>query len=702
MPRLKTFQTNFGAGELAPDIRARQDTEQYQNGALSLRNRRCLIGGGTKRRPGSWRRSALLAAFRLVDLVVNQATKYVLSLSDGSFFAYAAATGAAAGSLGSCPWTGDIWSEMDYAASGDTLFLVHEDMWPQIVTRTGAASWSRAAFAFFVGAGGRIEQPYYKVADPAVTMQPSGLTGSITLTASADVFQSGHVGVRFRYVGREVEITAVASGVSATATVIESLPGTFRLTVGSTSGMAAGEVVEGSSSGAKGIIATVVSTTQIDVVLYQKLIPFTTSDTVVAPKARSACSATITATAAAVTDWDEALFSAVRGYPSCVTLHRNRLLFAGHPAVPNALLASRVDNLYSFDVDDASDGDAIFETIGDAGAAEIEQLHSAEQLLVLTDRGAYYCPESAGNPFRPSSISFVPFGSPWPISPRCKAQAFDDGVLFVSGSNIIKARPTGDLTRSWQADEVSLLASHLVDAPTALTVVSGLGGGPERYAIARNADGTLVALQLVEAQRIRNMTPWDTTGTYDSVVGIGDQLFAAVRRSIAGSTQYLLEEFDQDVTLDAATEYATEAALAGIPTTYGATPVNVVTGRYSLGTYPLTLTDPPAGPYTVGLAFVDRTETLPPSFDGRDGPRAGETMRIVRAWVRVRNSARFAANGYTLSAYAISDPLDEAPPAKDGWYAFTFLGWSREPTVVLQVADPLALEILAIKTEVAY
>jgi hypothetical protein len=37
MARRKTLQTNFSAGELAPELAMRQDTEQYKNGAKSLR-----------------------------------------------------------------------------------------------------------------------------------------------------------------------------------------------------------------------------------------------------------------------------------------------------------------------------------------------------------------------------------------------------------------------------------------------------------------------------------------------------------------------------------------------------------------------------------------------------------------------------------------------------------------------------------------
>ena len=43
---------------------------------------------------------------------------------------------------------------------------------------------------------------------------------------------------------------------------------------------------------------------------------------------------------------------------------------------PEALIGSKLNNLYSFDVGDGSDGDGFIETIGDAGASEIVQLFS--------------------------------------------------------------------------------------------------------------------------------------------------------------------------------------------------------------------------------------------------------------------------------------------------------------------------------------
>lgn len=706
MPRRKTLQTSFSAGELSPEIAMRQDADQYQNGAKSLLNRRMLIGGGHVRRPGSWWEAELGVDPIIAEFIVNQTTQYILSFTSGRMDAYVRdiSTGhlTAAGSITGGPWTGSIYKEMDWVQSGNTIFLTHPSMIPQHIVRTGAATWSRTDFAYSLGPNSRPEQPYLNIADPTITIQPSALTGSVTVTASAPWFSAGHVGTYLRYLGRAMQITAFTDSQHVTATVIETLPGSQTLTVDSSAGFAVGEVVEGDTSTAKGIVTSIGSNTSMTVVISEGLTPFEAED-IFGPNAKATVSAVADASPAATTQWDEQLFSGLRGYPSCVELHRNRLCFGGCPAAPDYLIASEINNLYSFNVGTGADGDAIIESVGDAGASKIIQLYSAEQLLVLTDRGPYYVPENTTSPFRPTSIAFYPFGSPWPITATAQAQAFDSGAVMVSGSLVIKARQTGNLTGSWDADEVSLLSPHLVNTPTRISVVSNFAGKPERYAVFRNSDGTLAILQLVEVQKIRNFTPWTTDGQYLSTASLQGDLYAAVKRTIGTDTRYILEKFDQSITLDCATQYADKSALdAGIPDRYSTSAVHVVSSEYYLGTWPLSLRTVPAGPHIAGIYYTSTIETLPPVIQDQEGAMAGDIMRIVECYVHVLGSARFAANGYSLTSYQVTDDVSQPPPLKNGPQRFQFAGWQREPTITVTQNDPLPLDILAIRSIVAY
>jgi hypothetical protein len=701
VPRTKVLQTSFSAGELSPSLIMRRDTEQYRDGAKSLRNNRILVSGGAARRPGSQRLDDLPGDARLEDFIVSESVKYVVAFGNARMDAFLP-DGTAAGSLTGCPWTLAQAKVMDYCQTGNTCFLTHNAFHPQQVTRTGASSWSRQDFVFFSSAAGRLNQPYFKLAPVAATLAPSALTGTgITLQLAgvgAGHWTANHVGRRVRYMGREILITSVTDGDTAIGDVQEDLPGTFNLTVGPVSGYAIGEAVEGATSGAKGVITDIPTGTVVAVTLTEKLLQFSTGEDLIGPHQTRIISAISTVAPAAIVEWDEALFTPGNGYPSCVEIHRNRLLFAGHPEIPNALIGSAIDNLYNFDVGDASDGDAIFELIGDAGAAEIKQMHSAEQLLLFTDKGPYYVPENVASPFRPSSIAFNHFGGTWPAA-SVRTHDFDGGVVMVSGSLIVKCRPTGDAQRQWTADEVSLLSDHLVKAPVDSAVTTNFNGGPERYAMFVNEDGTAAVMQLVEAQRIRNFVPWDTEGSYTSFASLGEDVYAVVEREIDGDTVYCLELFDVDRMLDCSTIYTD---LDDVPADYGDTDLVVRLGRFNLGPYPVTLADPPTGDYEVGIDFVREIETLPPIIETQEGNHSGDPMRIMRADVFVIDSVRFASQGLELMAYQVTDNPEEEPPLRSGPQTFRFLGWRTEPTITITQPDPGPLTIPAIRMEVAF
>jgi len=69
-------------------------------------------------------------------------------------------------------------------------------------------------------------QPMFKFSDPDVTLTPSGISGSITLSASAAIFSAGHDDTNLRIGGKEVRITGIGSATVVDATVIETLAGT--------------------------------------------------------------------------------------------------------------------------------------------------------------------------------------------------------------------------------------------------------------------------------------------------------------------------------------------------------------------------------------------------------------------------------------------------------------------------------------------
>lgn len=744
MAHKRQLQTTFIAGELTPQLALRVDTKQYSNGAKSLLNRRCLIGGGTARRPGTRDLTDLFGqGNRLIDFVFSENEQYVLSFSwdpeqGGVMIAYLP-DGTYAGSLVAAPWDVQTLFEMDWMQTANTIIVTHFTFRPQVITRITPDFWIRTPIEFFTS-GPRSEQPYFKLAPHTMQFAPGGYTGSVSLTVFGDFFRQHHVGQRIRYLGREIIVTSVSDGSNATGDVVERLPPTFTIGVADGTLFTVGEVVAGADSGAKGVIASI---TANELVVYSRnasitsssgpggavdvaglqaglalgfpgINPFSLSGTVaqvslqaftigeklVGPNSSSTIIGVVAIGPAAVTDWDEALFTDGNGWPSCVTLHRNRLCFAGHPKAPNLLLASRLGNIYSFNVGDGSDADAISVTIGDSSAAEIRQMFSSDQLLLATDKGLYYVPEGPNQPFRPSSMAFVNFGSPWPISGRLKMRAFDDGVIAVSGSTVIKARGTGDTQKTWTATEVSILSPHLLNEPYDMAVTTNFEGGPERYCVFNNANNTLAVMMLVEGQDIRNFVPWATIGFFGSICVVKKRLYASVART--GFPTHL-EVFDGTLTLDGVKDIATTPELGNIPLMFPGRTVNVVTqSGFSLGTYPLDIADIPPGPYHIGDNYSSIIETLPAVIDDARGSNVGEMAKINEALVFTLESCRFAGNGYEKQAYLVNEDANLPPPRRTGPQRLKFLGWRRDPTVTLSQPDPLPLTVLAIKTEVCW
>lgn len=698
-------KTTFGAGELSPSMARRSDTRQHQDGAQLMRNVRLLNAGGFRRRPGTRHLLTVPAGSRLVEFTFNIEQEYLLIFSAGRMDAYRWAAGemTAAGSLTGCPWmTADV-AVMTWVQSGDTVFLACRQWTPQVVVRTGAATWTRSAWTPDTGAGASLQQPYYKFADPQSTITPSARTGSISLTASVAAFNAAHVGQRIRYVGREIQITAVASATSASGTVIEELPKTQRLTVESVAQFQTREIVEQDVTGAKGEVIAIGATT-IDVLVTEKGSAFEVDEKVFAPNATSNVTAVEDIAPAASRDWDEPYLSPLYGYPGAVGLHRDRLWWSGHTALPASVLASRVGTYYDFDLGAAEDADAIFENIGDSAVAWVRHIASAETLLVLTDQGAYYVPESPANPIRPTSIQFVRVGAHGVGAAR--PQPFDEGLLYThrSGNAVMDLRPTGDTTRQWTAEDVGLLAAHLIQSPADAAATHGADGAPERYAFFVGTDGAIAVLHSIQSQEVLGWTRWETDGAFRSVASLGGAVFAVVEREFDAGTAWCLEAFDQTLTMDGVVEIASEAATAPL---YAGMEVWARAGRESWG--PLAVDEigrfvgrPGAtGGLEIGRRFTPLVRTFPPEPQTQRGVAAGAVKRIVSARVYVDNSSRVVINGIVMESHNIGEDVTAAPPARTEWRHVKLLGRQRGPYVEISQEDPVPMTVLGIEVEVA-
>ena len=216
MTRQHHIKTTFTAGELSPALLGRGDLRAWENGAETLTNAVPRATGGVTRRPGLSHLTTLPGPVRLVSFAFSTQQFYLLVLSDFRLDVYqdgeAIATGIDA------PWWPQILHELSWVQSADTLFVAHPEMRVHLVTRTGAGSWSVDPMVF-ANDGEHEQIPHHKFADANVTLTPSGTGGTITLTASAPVFDGQHKGVPFRLHDGELRPKTITSATEVEAEV---------------------------------------------------------------------------------------------------------------------------------------------------------------------------------------------------------------------------------------------------------------------------------------------------------------------------------------------------------------------------------------------------------------------------------------------------------------------------------------------------
>ncbi len=219
MVKTTTIKTTFSAGEVSPDVLGRGDLRAYENGALTLRNVFIQPTGGVTRRAGLRHIATAAGVGRLVAFEFSTTQTYLLALTHEKITVY---DGSTVEVELTAPYAAADIAQVAWTQSADTLLLVHPDYPPKKLTRSGAGVWALSNWVFYT-ATNRVRQPMYKFADVAVTLTPSATTGTITITASAAVFDAAHNGTRLRLGNKEVLITAVSSSTVITAVVQEAL-----------------------------------------------------------------------------------------------------------------------------------------------------------------------------------------------------------------------------------------------------------------------------------------------------------------------------------------------------------------------------------------------------------------------------------------------------------------------------------------------
>jgi len=697
------FRSTFEAGEISPDWLRRADLTILQSACQTAMNLILKASGGAMRRPGTSGLSDLQGQARHYRFEGRAATE-ILALTNGRLDVYSESGALLDSITSSVPWTSAQLSRLVFTADANKVFVFHQDFIPQVLERASDGSWTRADFSFLSGINSNPTQPFYdKYADIDVTMSVNSYSGTLkTMTFSSDVLKTdgSHVGARFRYLGAcEMTITAVASATSATVTINDTLYPTLDVTVATSAGYKVGQVVEGSISQVTGVVASIVSGTVVRVLLldgYDQYRVITETgvdkDRLVGPESREEVTGVASVGTPATTSiWDEQLISDARGFPATGVVHRGRLFMTGFPEATDVVTASSVGNFHNFEVG-TDDDSAINKELGDDPNAEIRHLVSTEQLLLFTDRGAYYVPESGESPITPESLAFLRLGQEG--ASYVEPVVASEGVLYIDAESgrLMAAVPTGNVRRSWQPIELSEYAYHLLTGPIRIAVTNGLDGRSERYVYVLNSDGTIAVMIYRRGSDVVGWSSWQRgEGTWADISATADALTCV--SSTDGT--YRLGVFDFDALVDDEIDYS--SAVSGRDgDTCSAVYNKVVAAEGVVASGELPSLAAAAG-YTLGYDFDVTLRPAPPISEN-----GWRRQRIARTTLEVVDSGAVTVNGRVSWPVGASDDLETIGTVSSRAIRAFKLGWATDQTPLIQQAkgEGALLDVLACSMEV--
>lgn len=563
-----------------------------------------------------------------------------------------------------------------------------------------SGSWTLAPFAFASAPGGELAQPYWSFVQ-GITMTPSAVTGSITLTASADFFTSQYVGLRIRYNYREVLITSFTSATEVTGTVVSRLPPTYTVTVDSSADFQVGDAVIGQDTDFQGIITAIVGN-DIDITTLRFLDGPDVGERISGPSATAEVVSKTTTTPAASAIWDEPLMSQARGYPRAAAGASGRLVLCNFPGDGDIICASSVREIFDFLVG-AEDDDAIVRTAGDNSPRFLHVVNAGD-LLLLSDRGVYVVELQGNKELTPST--FVARLVDRRGASNVKPAQVDDGVLFVeaSGEAIAAAQLDGNIYLKWSVRTISTFHDHLIRSPTSLCGPPQDNRLPEKYLFVTNSDGTLAVMSWVDGFDAENVgfVLWDTAGAYQRVEAVFGQYWPVVRREISGVDRYLIEELTEGIPVDCALPLAEM-----MPATFNGQTLHVAGAGWYGGTAAVAL-GAIAGDFpedaVAGFNYVSRV--MPWPQEQVNHPKAGIlAARVIRVGVSALHTGPFSVrcNNTTqnFGGYSFGDPIEPSIGATK-LYKTSVLGRRDHPEIEITKATPGLFQILAVSQEVTY
>lgn len=605
--------------------------------------------------------------------------------------------------------------QINYAQSADVLYLAHKDHEPAKLTRTSHTSWTLTDIDF-------IDGPYLDENTTDTTLYASAQTGSVTITASADLFSSDDVGrlIRFREV-LEIHHDEWAANTSYADNATVRYNGhVYKHTTGSTqtSGNTPPVHLEGTET-----YGALDWEYQHDGFGHVKITAYTSATSVTATVhedefGNSTLPDHIVGSGNATKRWSLGAFGGDQGFPRALGFYEERLYFAGTDGRPQSIFGSKSADFENHTPSTEDDG-AINITIASDQVNVIKHLLPARFLQILTTSAEFTLSGGTGSqavtPTNVNVLRETTFGA-GDVRPL---RAGNSTILIQKGGEKVR-EITFDLdTDGLLGIDLTILAEHI--ARGGLSEMTWQQE-PELILWFVRDDGDLVGLTY---DRANNTIGWHEhpmggTGTVESITSIPsgseDQVYLSVKRTIDGSTvRHIVYMKPINFGTDVADAFFVDSGL-----TYSGSATTTISSLNHLeGETVSVLADGSAhadktvtdGKITldrsstkvhIGYSYNSLVETLRLEAGAEDGTSQGKIKRIHGVTARFLDSvgSEVGPNISNLDRIPFRDSsmaMDEAVPMFTGDKEISFpSGYDNDAHVVIRQTQPLPMTVLAI------
>lgn len=493
-----TIQTSFVGGEIAPSLFGRTDVAQYANACAIVENFLIRPYGSLISSPGTeyinaCKTGGTTSISRLIHFIFSRTDSYIIEMGVGYFRFYT--DGAVVVSAGTTPYevahpyTADELFSVQYCQLNDIIYLVHKNHAPQQLTRFASNSWTLTEFAFTGG-------PFLDDNTSAITIRSTLSTGT----------------------GSVISLSATSSTINF--------------------------VSSGSTLGHKNTYwkigaALTNSTTGLSEQGYVKLTAITNPTTATGTIMKNLASTTSTLV------WGEGAWSDVNGWPSCVTFHQQRLVFARTDQEPQKIWASKNFVYTDFAVENALDDNALNLQLASNESNDIKWLASGSAMVAGTYGGEYVIKSGDDSPLTPANTN-VSKETSWgseAIVPKRIGNFFYYVQRF---SHKLRELFYFWDTDSYKSVDKTILSPHISgDGFTDLSYQQN----PDTILWAVCSNGTLATMTREIDQEVQGWSRQTTDGLYESIATIPsvsephDEVWVIVARTIGGSTKRYIERF---------------------------------------------------------------------------------------------------------------------------------------------------------------